>query len=103
MQENMKSWKTMLHLNHDKGMMTSRSIEIKSGIYQGDSPSPLIFCLALVPLSPLLNKSGYGYNSPHGHLFYMDDLKTYAKSNEEKTGLLRTIKSFSDDIDIEFG
>ena len=94
----------MLHLNHDKGMMTSRSIEIKSSIYQGDSLSPLIFCLALVPLSPLLNKSAYVYNSPHGktgHLFYMDDLKTYAKSNEEQT--LRTIKSFSDDIGIEFG
>ena len=33
----------------------------------------------------------------------MDDLKTYAKNDDEQTGLLRTIKSFSDDIGMEFG
>ena len=32
----------------------------------------------------------------------MDDLKTYAKNDDEQTGLLKTIKSFSDDIDTEF-
>ena len=106
MRENMKSWKTILRLNHDKGMMTSRPIKIKSGIYQGDSLSPLLFCLALAPLSSLLNKSGYGYDTSHGkisHLFYLDDLKTYAKNDNEQTGLLKTIKSFSDDIGMEFG
>ena len=56
--ENMKWWKTILHLHHDKGMVTFRPIEIKSGIYQGDSLSPLVFCLALAPLSSLRNKSG---------------------------------------------
>ena len=64
MRENMKSWKTILHLNHDKGIMTSTPIEIKSGVYQGDSLSPIIFCLALASLSSLLNKSRYGYNTP---------------------------------------
>ena len=33
----------------------------------------------------------------------MDDLKTYTKNDVEQTGLLRTIKSFSDDIGMEFG
>jgi len=87
-------------------MMTSRPIEIKSGIYQGDSLSPLIFCFALAPLSSLLNKSGHGYNTPYGkisHLFYMDDLKIYAENDDELTGLLSTIKSFSDDAGMEFG
>ena len=37
------------------------------------------------------------------HLFYMDDLKNYTKNDDEKKGLLRTIKSFSDDIGMEFG
>jgi len=63
-QENMKKWRTILH--HDEGMMTSRPIEIKSGIYQGDSLSPLVICLALAPLSSLLNRSGYVYNTPMG-------------------------------------
>ena len=75
----MKSWKMILHLNHDNGMMASRPTEIKSSIYQGDSLSPLVFCLALALLSSLLNNSGYGYNNPNGkisHLFCMDYLKT---------------------------
>ena len=33
----------------------------------------------------------------------MDDLKTYAKNDEKQTGLLRTIKSLSGDIGMEFG
>lgn len=75
MQENMKTWKTILHLKQEKGMMTSRPIEIKSGICQGDSLSPLAFCLALALLSSLLNNSGYCYNIPRGkishrHLLY---------------------------------
>ena len=82
-------------------MMTSRPIEILSGIYQGDSLSPPVFCLALAPPSSLLNKRGCGYNAPRGkigHVFYMDDLKTYAKNDEKQTGLLRTIESLSGDI-----
>ena len=63
-------------------MMTSRPIKTKSGIYQGDSLSPLVFFLAIAPLSSLLNKSGYGYNTCNGkisHFFYMDDLKTFTQ------------------------
>ena len=38
------------------------------------------------------------------HLFYMDDLKTYAKSDEDQKGLLKLIvKGLSDDIRMEFG
>ena len=33
----------------------------------------------------------------------MDDLKTYAKNDDKQTGLLRTIKSLSGDIGMEFG
>ena len=33
----------------------------------------------------------------------MDDLKRYAKNDDEQTGLLKTIKYFSDDIGMEFG
>ena len=36
-------------------------------------------------------------------MFYVDDLKLYAKDDNELEGLLRTIKGFSDDIDMEFG
>ena len=33
----------------------------------------------------------------------MDDLKTYAKSESQQTGLLNSVKTFSDDIKMEFG
>ncbi|KXJ16764.1 uncharacterized protein LOC110235072 [Exaiptasia diaphana] len=33
----------------------------------------------------------------------MDDLKTYAKNDDEQTGLLTIVKGFSDDIKMEFG
>ena len=33
----------------------------------------------------------------------MDDLKTYAKTDEEQKGLLTIVKGFSDDIRMEFG
>ena len=55
-------------------------IKIKRGIFQGDSFSPLLFCLALVPLTSELVTSGYGYkisntSAPISNLFYMDNLK----------------------------
>ena len=33
----------------------------------------------------------------------MDDLKTYAKNDQEQTGLLTIVKGFSNDIKMEFG
>ena len=33
----------------------------------------------------------------------MDDLKTYAKSDSQQTGLLNIVKTFSNDIKMEFG
>ena len=54
----MRTWKSTLVLSHPGGSLTSRPINIKSGIFQGDSLSPLLFCMALAPLSPLLQESG---------------------------------------------
>ena len=33
----------------------------------------------------------------------MDDLKTYAKSDSQQTGLLNIVKTFSNNIKMEFG
>ena len=102
----MTKWKTTLTLTHDKETISSREIKINSGMFQGDSLSPLLFCIALAPLSSLLNESNCGYkisNANMTHLFYMDDLKTYAKSEEDQKSLLKIVKGFSDDIRMEFG
>ena len=106
LKHNMENWKTRLLLTHENGTLTSDTINIKRGIFQGDSLSPLLFCISLIPLSLELNSSGYGYkigSNKISHLFYMDDLKLYAKDDNELEGLLRIVKGFSDDIGMEFG
>jgi len=62
--------------------------------------------MALIPLSNELNNTGYGYkifDRILSHLFYMDDLKFFAKNDQDLEGLLCTIKEFSDDIGMDFG
>jgi hypothetical protein len=47
---------------------------IKQGIFQGDCLSSLLVCLALTPLTNILNKQGAGYDvkgiNKISHLFY---------------------------------
>ena len=102
----MKNWKTQLALTHESGTLMSDNINIKRGIFQGDSLSPLLFCISLIPLSLGLGSSGYGYKIKTEritHLFYMDDLKLYTKDYSELEGLLKIVKGFSDDVGMELG
>ena len=102
----MKLWNTNLFLNHTKGSMKSGKINVNCGIFQGESLSPLLFCLLLIPLTNELNNTINGYEiyeKAINHLFYIDDLKLYAKNDKELEGLLSTVKQFSDDIGMEFG
>ena len=81
-------------------------ISINNGIFQGASLSPLLFCLALAPLSNLINNTNRGYsvyNEKLNHLFYMDHLKLYTKNYDQLEGLLQTVKMLSDDINMQFG
>jgi hypothetical protein len=56
----MKERKAEMWLYHtDWGVKTGK-VAIKRGIFQGDSLSLLLFCLALLPLNNTLNKQGAG-------------------------------------------
>ena len=57
----MKDWKTSLHLTHTNGEMSTPEFEIKTGIFQGDSPSGLFFILCLLPLSWLVSQTRIRY------------------------------------------
>lgn len=98
--DSMKSWKTTLHLQQSEGSLNSREINILSGIFQGDSLSPLLFCIALAPFSNLLNSSGYGYKSQEGKspFLYGWPQNLHKKNDAEQTSLLNMVKTFSDDI-----
>ncbi|XP_064292512.1 uncharacterized protein LOC135310067 [Plodia interpunctella] len=110
LQNIMPNWKTSLCLTTQNSKVTSREITIKKGIYQGDSLSPLWFCLALNPLSHLLNGLRVGYSLKHDntetnidHLIYMDDIKLYAKTKKDIDKLIETTAKFSNDINMKFG
>jgi len=53
----MGMWKTELFLNND----SLGCIVINRGIFQGDSFSPLLFIVSLIPLSALLQRRQLGY------------------------------------------
>ena len=104
----MSNRKTTMKLFYNDGCITIDQIKIKRAIFQGDSLSPLLFCLALVPLTSELVTSGYGYkisntSAPISNLFYIDDLKLYSKNEQEQFGQLKIVKQISEDIGMEFG
>ena len=69
-------------------VMHSQPIQIRRGIFQGDSLSSLLFCIALIPLTNELNRADCGYQV-HGtegkisHLLYMDDLKLLGRKEND--------------------
>ena len=79
----MPLWRTSFLV---KGGQSTQPVQYHRGVFQGDCPSPLLFCLTLVPLSYLLSQCD-GY-TPHessvsiSHLLYMDDLKVYSGSEK---------------------
>jgi len=87
LQKSMSYWNTIRTVN---GMFVVH-VHIKCGILQGDSISPLLFCLALNPLSEVLKSARYGYALKSGqvvqHLLYMDNLKLYAKNERDLNAL----------------
>ena len=83
-------------------------VEIKRGIFQGDSLSPLVFVLALIPLSLILRKVKAAYEFLESkervnHLLYMDDLKLYRRSENGLGSLVQRVRVFSEDTGMEFG
>ena len=102
-------------LSYKKVAIKTRLMRMRQGIFQDDSLSPLLFCMALNPLSMELCRSGYGYwiSTGHGetanrqlvsHLLYMDDLEAiYGRNSDQLKGLLHTVRTFSDDIQMKFG
>ena len=103
----MKEWSTMLtSCGEDMG-----EVKLSRGIFQGDSLSPLMFVIAMIPLTLALRKmyefkASYEF-SPNGeqinHLIFMDDIKLYAKSESGLDALVQSVRVISNDIGMEFG
>ena len=104
----MSYWRTHMRVDTENKLIETEDIKIPCGIFQGDSLSPLLFCICLIPLTEQLNGLNTGYEehttkTKISHLLYMGDLKLIAKSEEELQKQIRIVKTFSNDIHIEFG
>jgi len=87
--KNSKLWKTRIRVNGE----LSEEVRVRSGVFQGDSLSVVIFLLIMNVISKRIREAG-GYKlgpktrSRRGglvrsHLGFMDDAKTYAESEDQ--------------------
>ena len=85
------------------------NVGIRRGIFQGDSLSPLLFVLCLIPISMVLRKVKASYRfkdemtTSVNHLWYMDDLKLFAGNERGLHTLVHTVRICSQDIGMDFG
>ena len=100
----MVNWKTVLtSRGNDLG-----EVNIKRGIFQGDSLSPLLFVIIMLPRTLILCKMSAGYKMCKemkviNHLLFMDDLKLYAASKDQLDFVIQSVRIFSQDIRMSFG
>ena len=84
------------------------TLDIRRGIFQGDSLSPLLFVLCMVLLTWLLRRAKVGYEWGNkgfklNHFLFMDDLNLFAKGKNQIDSLVQTVHIFSEDIGMQFG
>jgi hypothetical protein len=56
----MSYWRTRMPLQAENKLVEKENIKIQCGIFQGDSISPLLFCIYLIPLTEQLNRLNTG-------------------------------------------
>ena len=83
-------------------------MKINRGIFQGDSLSPLLFVVSLLPLAPVLRKMKQGYSfgkekSKLNQLLFMGDLKLYGGSQPDIDSLIQTVYIVTHDIGMRSG
>ena len=103
----MPLWRTTLELHGPEEEVIRIPVNFKRGIYQGDTLSPLLFGIAIAPLSTALQRGGgfhsRHHNSPITHLVYMDDIKVYEQSAEEAEATLGHVEGVARAIGMQLG
>ena len=103
-ENSMQNWKTML----TSAGKELAEVHIRRGIFQGDSLSPLLFVICLIPISLMLRKAKAEYSfgndkSKVNYLLFMDDMKLFGTSSVEIDKLVSTVYLVSADMRMEFG
>ena len=104
-----KHWATVFQLRTAGKVARSTPVKYNRGLFQGDSLSPLLYCLAIAPISQVLNRTK-GYTLWHNwerntmsHLLYMDDLKIYAGGPDKLREAMECVEKTSNAIGMRFG
>ena len=100
----MPNWKTILISSGTR----LAEVNIRRGIFQGDSLPPLLFIIAMMPMTRILQRIEVGYQLKKGgsrinHLMFMDDIKLFGRATKEIDTWVHTIRIISGDIRMEFG
>jgi hypothetical protein len=85
-----------MRVQTENRLIETEEVEIQCGEFQGDSLSPLLSCINLIPLTEQLIRLNTGYKehttkTKRAHLLYMDDLKLLGKSEEELQKQVQTV------------
>jgi len=86
-------------------VMQLQPIQIWWGIFQGDSPSPLLFCRALFALTHELNRDDFGYQVHNtereiSHLLYMNDLKLLVRDEDELENEIKIVTAIGKELNM---
>ena len=70
--------------------------------------SPILFVLVMIPLTLVLRQPKTSYELKKGgkkinHLPFMDDLKLFAKNEDQIDSLVNTVRIFPENIKMAFG
>ena len=100
----MPNWKTILTSSGTR----LAEVNIRRGIFKGDSLSPLLFIVAMIPMTRVLERMEVGYQLKKGgsrinHLMFMDDIMLFGRGTKEIDTLVQTERIVSGDIRMEFG
>ena len=99
----MKNWRVEL----TTGRKNLSEVKIQRKIFPGDVLSPLLFVIAMMPLSHILRKYTGGYKlykfQQINHLMYMDDIKLLVKNEKELETLIQAGRIYWEDVGMEFG
>ena len=103
-------WATKVNLFTNNTSIETNMINYITGVLHGDCLSLMLFILSVNPLSFLLSLLlGYNIAKTNNikqklmHLFFVDDLKTFARNKKEAVLQLDLITQFTKDIHMKFG
>lgn len=89
-------------------MKVSTPLKVQNGVLQGDTLSPLLFCLSVAPVSHYLNTNLQKYTTSTGrngrtslsinHIYYVDDLVIYTPHSVDLDRAVADIEFYAKDF-----